>query len=141
MIGGVGGGGQHLCPVHVHHHAGCALCVLTGQLGNSLGEDVLHLLLKVDVDGEHHVVPRLGGGGPLLGHHLAAGIPLHLPDPGGAPQVGLESQLGPLLADSVVHLIVRRAVPVQIQVVHQAGGVRQGERGPVGQTDLVFVPV
>ena len=62
VIGGVGGGGQHLCPVHVHHHAGCALCVLTGQLGDSLGEDVLHLLLKVDVDGEHHVVPRLGGG-------------------------------------------------------------------------------
>ena len=61
VIGGVGGGGQHLCPVHVHHHAGCALCVLTGQLGNSLGEDVLHLLLKVDVDGEHHVVPPAGG--------------------------------------------------------------------------------
>ena len=75
-------------------------------------------LLKVYVDGESPRCPPQRGRWSTSTPPLRW-VPLHLPDPGGAPQVGLESQLGPPLADSVVHLIVRRSVQIQVPICIQ----------------------
>ena len=83
-IGGVRGGGQHIAGVYVQHYAGRALRLFTLQAGYAAGQNLLHLLLQVNVNGEEDVLAGLRGkafsgfrvGEPLRGDDLTALIAL-----------------------------------------------------------------
>ena len=101
-----------------------------GRVGG--GADGDHLVLRVEGQGDQ--LP----GGALQAQQLSRRLAQILGADGAVRPPPPDQQPA---AVGVMGQQIRVAVPVQIQVVHQAGGVRQGERGPVGQTDLVFVPV
>ena len=96
------------------------------------GADGDHLVLRVEGQGDQ--LP----GGALQAQQLSRRLAQILGADGAVRPPPPDQQPA---AVGVMGQQIRVAVPVQIQVVHQAGGVRQGERSPVGQTDLVFVPV
>ena len=101
-----------------------------GRVGG--GADGDHLVLRVEGQGDQ--LP----GGALQAQQLSRRLAQILGADGAVRPPPPDQQPA---AVGVMGQQIRVAVPVQIQVVHQAGGVRQGERSPVGQTDLVFVPV
>ena len=119
-VGGIGGKGQDLAVRHADHRRRRApvdrlLSVLQVLLVHGLdgpGQNLLHLGLEVDVQGQGHGAPGLGLDGVdfagdlalLVGGDEAGAVP--------APEVLLKGQLHPVLA----HLIVQA-------VVGEAGGV------------------
>ena len=118
---GVGGGGQYLAVVYIHDHAGRALHLLTFQVLQGGGQNILHRLLQHDVNGEHDVAARLRLGLPGLVDHLAAVVAFHDAGAGLAPQLAFKGALHALFAHLVVH-----GVAALLLVVLPLGGAHGG---------------
>ena len=146
VVGGIGGQGQHPA-AHVHHHRRGAGGVR--QPGHEVPQQLLGVGLELAVQGEHHMVARLGLGLPLLAHHRPVLVGLQQPGAAGAVEVGLKGQFHPVLAHIGVHGVVQGLVggPLlgadeadaaqhmgrRLGVVHPVGG---GDNGHPGQAQL-----
>ena len=78
-------------------------------------EFVLHELLEVRVDGQHHIGTGLGRPVPALSDHVADVVDLDLPPPGVAPQDVLESELNTRLPDLVHGAVALRVVLARLE--------------------------